>query len=451
MDLAADADSDEAKIQAWIEAQVGPVRKFEREARWRPAWLVEAEVNGQTRKLYVRGDRKGDFPPRPLRYEADIHELFEKSGVRVPHYYGYIEEPAAIVMELVEGHISLSEAETETERAAVRRQLIAQMVSMHEVSTAAVEAAGAPGPDDPADLPLTHYRAIEQIYLRHKKIPMPGIEFVRSWIERNVPANPEGPRTISVDSGQFMFKDGELLALRDFEFVCLGDFHTDLAALRLRNLQEYIGEMSEICSLYEELSGLRVDPHRLRYHTVVFCIVTPLMTANDINNPKAGHDQHEYMIWASFCLKFALECIAEIMGIELEPLPSPEPEPTRYDIAQQALELHANGLTATDEYSAYQRRKQILALRFLRRVDRHQPAFERRYLADVAAITGRPVSSWAEADRVIEDFVTTAGPESDAALLRLFHRHSLEACFLLADPEDKVNWVQLTAPLRPFP
>jgi hypothetical protein len=69
-------DEIQARVVAWIEAELGPVRHIERQGRWRPAWYVEAEVQGQPQQLYVRGAREGGWPPAPLAYEARIQQLF---------------------------------------------------------------------------------------------------------------------------------------------------------------------------------------------------------------------------------------------------------------------------------------------------------------------------------------------------------------------------------------
>ena len=38
----ATADDVQAKVTAWIEREIGPVLRIERQSRWRPAWFVTA-------------------------------------------------------------------------------------------------------------------------------------------------------------------------------------------------------------------------------------------------------------------------------------------------------------------------------------------------------------------------------------------------------------------------
>jgi hypothetical protein len=114
-----DADL-EARVVRWIEANIGPVRTITRQGRWRPAWYVEAEADGEVRPIYVRGDRGGRWPPMPLAFEARAHQVFAENGVKVPRLYGYAEDIPALVMERVRGRPSLATARDDAARERLR-------------------------------------------------------------------------------------------------------------------------------------------------------------------------------------------------------------------------------------------------------------------------------------------------------------------------------------------
>jgi len=85
----------------------------------------------------------------------------------------------------------------------------------------------------------------------------------------------------------------------------------------------------------------------------------------------------------------------------------------------------------------------------LRLQDEVGAAFEEGYLADAAELLGQRPATPQEADKLLEDFVFSAGPEADAALLRLLHRETCRQAYLLAVPGS--HYVKgLTEPLLPI-
>ena len=88
--------SDEA-VRNWLEHHIGPLSSFERQPRWRPAWFADVERDGAIVPLYVRGDREGLEFSLYTHREADILEALENHGIPVPHIYGRIQAPQAIV------------------------------------------------------------------------------------------------------------------------------------------------------------------------------------------------------------------------------------------------------------------------------------------------------------------------------------------------------------------
>ena len=226
--------ADDGIVRAWIEREIGPVQSLRREGRWRPAWFVDAQSAKGRVSLYVRGARGGRWPARPLAYEARVHKVFEENGIKVPHLYGFIEEVPAMVMDLVPGRPNLSTAASEADRTQLREQLADQMRKIHELDPALIIAAGAAMPAGPKETTLSAYRDAEGVYLTGERLPSPDIEFVRKWLDRNVPESLDPPCVIAMDAGQFIFEGNELTAMLDFELVSVGDRHTDFSALRSR-------------------------------------------------------------------------------------------------------------------------------------------------------------------------------------------------------------------------
>ncbi len=114
----------------WVERNVGgPIVRFERHPRWRPAWYLDVERAGEIVPIYFRGDRGAlDHGVYPLEHEMKVLQLLEKHAIPVPHVFGFCPEPRGIVMQRCPGrgnHLS-------------RRELLLRGV-LHELEGARVE------------------------------------------------------------------------------------------------------------------------------------------------------------------------------------------------------------------------------------------------------------------------------------------------------------------------
>jgi aminoglycoside phosphotransferase (APT) family kinase protein len=446
------ADTAESQIVRWVEAAIGPVERIEREGRWRPCWHVDVRTDEGLAALFVRGDRPGDWPPMPLSYECDVFRLFEACGVRVPHVHGFIEELPGIVMDRMPGAPGLQHAASEADRDTIRRQLVEQMLLIHRSDVAGMEAIGAPRPGNDNEAALTYYRLIENLFTANRAAPAPAVEFVRRWLNRHVPENPDGVCPVTVDAAQFIFEGDRLTAMLDFEFAGIGDYHSDLAALRIRNRAEYIGDIDEMIAFYAKASGTWPDRHRIRFHTAVIAILTPLQVHRELANAPEGIDYHEYLVWNAFCVLIALDCISEMQGYMPEAFALPDHDPP--SCQSLSLKALASALGSAgedeDEFSSYRREKNQRVLRYAEKASRFQPVFDQEYLDDSEMLLGQRPRDWAEADRLLEERVTQENPDDDEALVRVFTRRFLRTCFLLADPSDTTNFEQLTTRMKPL-
>ena len=439
----------EAILKAWIEQNVGEVVRLERQGRWRPAWFVDVKKDGQVLPLYVRGARADTIAqPQPLSFECEVFKVFGAGGVRTPKVYGFIEELPAIVMSLEPGGPDLSSA-SPAEYEAIWKQLVEQMLLIHQVDPAAMEQAGSPRPATADELGLAYYRRIEPLYLKGKCRPEPIIEFLRGWIDRNKPEQPNVAYPITVDAGQFIFEGDRLTAMLDFEFSALGDYHVDLAANRLRDLIEDVGDLNPMYRLYGELSGTPVDYHRIRYHTVVKGVLPPMHMAGPIGSGTAT-DYVQYMCWHVTWLRMGLEAVAEIKGWAMDPFTAPEPAPAgRFGLVNGLLEADLVKETVVDEVADYQRKRRLRLVRFQGKLDLYGAELERRYLDDVEKVLGRRPADAAQADAALEAHVVASDGSDDEALVRLFWRQLKGQSLLLADPTDAVNYESLTISLPP--
>ena len=121
-------------------------------------------------------------------------------------------------------------------------------------------------PEECALLELAHY---EQAYRAANPEPMPVVEALFSWLKRNVPTEVQRVSLVwgDVGIGNFIYRDGEVVALTDWEQAHLGDPMKDWASALWRGADALLPR-EEMFEVYEKASGLRIDEDRIRYYSV---------------------------------------------------------------------------------------------------------------------------------------------------------------------------------------
>ena len=418
----------------WIERELGgQVVRHERHPRWRPAFDIDLErPGGEVVPVHFRGDRgheqTGDYG---TEHEFKVLQVLEAHGIRVPHIYGLCEDPLGIVMERAPGRPNLATAESEDERQDVLDEYIDQLVAMHAIDPGAFEAVGIPRPADGEALVWGDYAEWVGAYREHKPGPEPLIEFALAWLGRNAPSDRAEVTFCHGDAGQFIFEDGRLTALLDFEFGYLGDPAADLGALRSRDLSEPLGDLNRAYRRYHERSGRPIDPRVLDFHTVRFALETPLSTCARAARPDPSLEPVQFLGWYLVYGRCALEVIAHAEGVALEAPPLPEPEPTRQATAHDALVEMLATLPARDAFADYRVDAAARLAQYLQRAERYGPALEADDLEEVAKLLGHRPGSWREADAALEALVESAPRERDPELIRCLHRRTLRREALL--------------------
>lgn len=439
------------KLIIWIEKHLGgTVERCESQGRWRPAWYVDLRLDGKLVPLYVRGDRNEAFPPWPLEYEAEVLQVLEREGIPAPHVYGMCSDPRAIIMSLAAGRNNLGTAQTEEERISVLTHLAEIMAAMHRLDIAPFTKAGMWLPQTPEDIALNYYRECEAIYLKGKSRPDPRIEFVRRWIGRNVPQRAISPRLAHMDAGQFVFENGRITAMLDFELACLSDPLIDLAALRLRALAESMGDLRPLFDRYRSLTGVQIDRATLGFHSIAWMIAVNLVIAPALATPNAATDYVEYLNWYLNSLLGALRDIAELSGVELEAPDLSASNPSQWAPALEILSsrLSGQGPCGVIIPDDYERSCANRLAEFAQRMDTFGAGYDADYLRDTEAVLGRRLRDWREADRELEAFVVEAGSEHDSALVTLFYRWTCRQAALTRGRNFHPSLAQSPQPLH---
>ena len=221
------------------------------------------------------------------------------------------------------------------------------------------------------------------------------------------------------------------MALLDFEFSFLGDPAADLAGLRCRDAAHSLGDMRRAIAKYGELTGDHIDPRVIDYHTVRFGWVNPLSLGWMCDAPPKEINYVQYKAWYVLCSMWSLDVLATLTGAPLDPVDIPEAAPSPRGPAYQLMVAALDPDNAADADRAYELGSLHRVAQYLEQSDLYGPAFEEDNLTEIAQILGHRPPTWQQAQAELEQFVLSAGPGHDAALVRLFYRRLAREAALL--------------------
>lgn len=415
----------ETKLRAFVEKLTGGrVVRMERQVRWRPAWFVEVERQGQGQRLmlHLRGDREGDVNIFPdLKREADVMDVLSEQGIRVPGIHGYCSDPPCIVMDTLPGTRDVSLAADAAERGRVAREYMAQVAAMHRLPVAPFVARGLHPPQGAEAIALVGLQAYLPQYRRTKGRPEPMLEFVMGWLRRHAPRHRTRAAFIQFDSGQFLFENGRVTGLYDFEFSMIGDPMVDLATMRMRDSIEPLGDdMAALFRHYESCVGEPIDDDVVEYHTLMFATLGAMQFTGTVARPKPGDPHAVYLEFDLALRQVMLLAMARLMGQSLVaqgPLLAAEGDNA---VLITKLTDTLARITPATPLDASQQDAAAKLLEWLSCADRGGPEMRRRDIADASMLLGHAFDNWPAAEAALEAYVLTAGPEQDTALLNLF-------------------------------
>lgn len=420
-------------ITTWIETNFGGrVLDVTPQPRWRPVWWVTVERDGETRELCVRGDRVDTELQFPLRHEMLLQRLLFERGIPVPEVHGWIDDPAAYVMDKVPG-VNNFENSSEAERDTVVDEYLQVLARMHALDVEPFAAAGIERAATPEESGWYGIARFEQIYRRQKIAPNPMLEFFLGWLRRNPPLSRGREAAIVWDSGQFHHHGGHFGHVIDVEIGHIGDPMMDLAAWRQRDTVLGFGDFNKLYARYEQLRGEPIDLDAIEKHHIFFCLTNFLSFCHALREPPLGSDFMTNLQWCNETNLFATEALAEHLGIDLPTVEMPSPKRTLGSAGHGHLVRSLQrSLDSGEEYQRHQTRIAFRLARHLARVDEIGQAVAEADLEDLHELFGHRPGDWFAGEEELERFVladTEVGRHDDA-LVALFHKRNLRAQML---------------------
>jgi hypothetical protein len=259
----------------------------------------------------------------------------------------------------------------------------------------------------------------------------PLVRLSADWLEENVP-DYDGPVVLvqgDTGPGNFLYRDGRVTAVLDWELCHFGDPMDDIAWLSLRTVQDTFTHLPDRLAEYAAASGHEIDVDRVWYYRV-FAEAT--MATLEPNEGPAGKDAGadgggaaqkdvgNLMLYRQLHRRLWLEALNVVMelGLMKPDMPEPEQPPHWHDLYGDVLAMLRTITPRIDDPLAMQWTKGVARLvTYLRDLDGSGRQYAELELADLAALLGDSPGS-VPAGRDAAARATAKGEVSDEAYVR---------------------------------
>ncbi|SIR09284.1 phosphotransferase family protein [Bosea sp. TND4EK4] len=407
------------ELQAWIEMTTGgSITRWEQISggnRCR-SWAVDvSSTSGAETELYLRYQ-----PPRPpsaepytVWREAQFYRALAGSAVPAPRLIAVHPESQAILTERAPGRADYRRLADEQVRTTIAQEFVGALATLHRTPLPGIDASTTIGDCIRAELQI--WRAMYEETRRRD----PLIAFALGWLDAHVPQTTARPVFVHGDAGpgNFLFDDGHLTALLDWELAHPGDPMEDLAWFSMRCVMEPVPDFAARLLEYGEAAGAAVDLARIRYHRVFVSTRVVIIRHRNVTGLPGNS-----IVSRALNRRLLVSALAEATATPLSPQRSLEaPETERSHLFDYVLhELrHDIAETSGDPAIVAAAKNTAKVVKYLRECDRFGHAVEDAERAALTDVLGSPPADIAAGMATLADRLE-AGDISFETALRFF-------------------------------
>ncbi len=327
----------------WVESVTGrPVVAADRipGGASHEGWFVDVETaGGGTRALFLRFS-PGPLPERsafhPLGTEAAIMRALGRTEVSVPPILAVHREREAVLEERVPGATWFYRIKDPDEQIRVADDFMDNLAALHRLDPEAL------GITELGPVRSVREHALERLQgIRWRGTAPDGsidplLAFSVDWLERNVPDYDGPPVLVQGDTGpgNFLYQEGKVTAVVDWELAHWGDPMDDIAWVSLRTVQDTFTHLPDRLARYSARSGYKVDADRVWYYRLFAeATMATLYPNNGPGSTRPGEepgaevkrDIGNSLIYRQLHRRLWLEALAAVMGLDMDPPELPEP------------------------------------------------------------------------------------------------------------------------------
>jgi len=244
--------------------------------RFRGVWTDAAERHDEP-LIMRRAPRGGVLEPYDASKEFRVLRALEDTPVPVPRAYwveptGNVLGTSFYVMEFVGGAVPIpwDESIDGDTRASMHRQFVDVLAALHQVDWEARGLGFLGVPDDRADAAALELERCRELLGRVALRPYPILREIIATLDERRPPTPR--LTLVHDDyrmGNFVWRDGRIVALLDWERAFIGDPMVDVAFSRIEALAGWCQVSGDMATRYAETSGIAIDEDRVAYYTIL--------------------------------------------------------------------------------------------------------------------------------------------------------------------------------------
>ena len=295
----------------------------------REAWNVDIDSE-ETAKSGEASNNLSRKPPRRLfllrdrgqgagsEHDAAVLHALKDSAVPVPRVIGSEASNGLLLLERIDGRSDFPFVDHDVEFDATARHLMILTGALHSIDPRSLEIPHLTVPDHPSD------SAREALKKARNAASMLGDEiepfflFALEWLERKIPEGDARCALVHSDMGpgNFLYSEGRVNAIIDWEVAHFGDPMEDLAAIAVRDMATPIGHLPTRFAEYEASSGTPIDLERIGYYRALVLVRNSLMIGLGLAHRPPGFDVVEMTMYQTLLIRAAALVICDCEGIQ---------------------------------------------------------------------------------------------------------------------------------------
>ena len=417
----------------WIERETGArITSHDRRPGGgrREAWFIDVRhPDGRTEELFLRYDRSDNADPFTLEQEARYFRALHGTAVPVPRVHAVHPSEQAVLAERVSGQAWFSRLENEAERLSVAREFMTVLAALHDIDPHVLDVPGQDPDADLRDLVRCELDRWERLYRSAPAPEDPLIELAFAWLRANIP-DVTGPVVIvqgDTGPGNFLYEDGRVTAVLDWELAHLGDPHDDLAWVSQRAVQEPFTYFPDRLGDYARAGGRELDLDRIRYYRVFASLRILVLGHQRAGGIDPLADTGNSLIYGTLHRRLCIEALSAVLGTSPSPVadlmaPHSERDPLFESCLAQLSEIIVP--RSSDPFVIGRSKGLARILKYLREADRLAVPLQEALCDDTEDLLGVRPSTKADAEaRLLAAY--RDGRIDAVALLQVLHRHTM--------------------------
>ncbi len=380
----------ESELRDWVASAVGgtvtAMRQITGGNRYR-SWAVDVEAPGGTiTPLYLRYQipRPPSAEPYTVSREAGVYQAVSGKGVSAPRLIAVHPDRHAILTERAPGRADFRRLTDAQHRVTVVQEFVAAIAKLHQLDIAGMGLEDYAPSHTIADYVQRELDTWRGMYEESGHTD-PLIDLGLAWLYKNLPQPSERPVLAHGDAGpgNFLFENGRMTALLDWELAHLGDPMEDLAWFSMRCVMEPVPDFAGRIRDYERLSGRPIDRARVLYHRVFVSTRVVIIRHRNVTGEPGNS-----IVSRGLNRRLLIDALAGAIGVTLPaPVVAEAPPTARTPLYEDVIEdLRAKMAERTDDAVIVASAKNAAkVLKYLRESDRLGPAIE---AADLEAFQG---------------------------------------------------------------